>query len=121
MGISVPEAASSASKCLHCTAIHWIAKWNVRGMSQGKLDIAKQETIRLEIDWSEKGFFQSEDFTDYYSGHDTRKTNGVAFIVSKKFTRAVEAFSTVSDQIMTIRIHAKPLNITIMNKSIIIF
>lgn len=25
----------------------------------------------------------SEDFTVYYSGHDTKKTNGVAFIVRK--------------------------------------
>lgn len=43
------HAASDERKGLHCTETHLIAMWNVRGMSQGKLDIVKQEMVQLEI------------------------------------------------------------------------
>lgn len=57
------------------------------------------------------GFFQSENFSVYYSGDVAKKIIGAAFIVNKKLVRAMEN-SSVSDRI--IRIHAKALSITVI-------
>uniref|UniRef100_W5MT28 Reverse transcriptase domain-containing protein n=1 Tax=Lepisosteus oculatus TaxID=7918 RepID=W5MT28_LEPOC len=63
---------------------HKISTWNVRGMSQGKLDIIKREMIRLNIDllgiselhWKDNSHFQL-DVSVYYSGHqDTFRIRG---------------------------------------------
>ena len=78
--------------------------------------------VRLKIDllgiselhWTGNGYFQSKEFIIYYSGHDNTHRNGVAFIASKQMAQAVEGFSTVNDRIMTIRIRAKPINITVV-------
>ncbi|XP_051513504.1 craniofacial development protein 2-like [Myxocyprinus asiaticus] len=102
--------------------MHKITTWNVRGMSQGKLDIIKREMTRLNIDllgiselhWKDNGHFQSDDFSVYYSGHQELRTNGVAFIAHKNITHAVESYTTISDRIMAICIRGKPLNITVL-------
>ena len=65
--------------------------WNVRSMSQGKLDVVKQEMARLNIDilriselkWIEMGEFNSEDHCIYYCGQESLRRNGVAIIVNK--------------------------------------
>ena len=49
---------------------------NVRSMSQGKLDVAKQEMARMntdileinELKWTRMGKFNSDDHYIYYSG-----------------------------------------------------
>ncbi|RWS06003.1 endonuclease-reverse transcriptase-like protein [Dinothrombium tinctorium] len=121
-GTPVADVAIDESKGLRYLRTHRIATWNVRGMSQGKLDIIKREMDRLkigllgisELHWTDNGYFQSDDFTVYYSGHDNIKRNGVAFIACKRVTRAIESYSTISDRIISIRIRAKPLFITIL-------
>lgn len=101
---------------------YWIAMWNVWGMSQSKLDIIKWEMARLKIDllsinkldWINNSYFQSEEFTIYYSEHDIRKINVMSFIISKKYAQEVESFSIVNDCIRTTGISSKPLKITIL-------
>lgn len=96
--------------------------WNVRSMCLGKLEVIKREMLRLHIDilgvseinWIGNGFFYSDDFTVFYSGNDTIRRKGVAFIASKKIARCVESFRNISDRIITIRISGKPRNTTIM-------
>ena len=51
---------------------HSIGTWNVRSMNQGKLDVVKQEMIRVNIDilgisklkWTEMGEFNSDDHSN---------------------------------------------------------
>ena len=61
-------------------------------MNQGKLDVAKQEIARVNVDilgiskpkWTRMGEFNSDDHYIYYCGQESLKRNGVAFIVNKR-------------------------------------
>ena len=69
-----------------------IKTWNVRSINQGKLDIVKQETTRLNIDilgfselkWTGVGEFNSDDHYIYYCEQESLRRNGVAIIVNKR-------------------------------------
>ena len=55
-----------------------IGNWNVRSMSQGKLEMVKQEMTRVNIDilgirelkWTGTGEFNSDDHYIYYPRHE---------------------------------------------------
>ena len=61
-------------------------------MNQGKLEVVKQEMVRVNIDilgtselkWSGKGEFNSDDRYSYYCGQESLRRNGVALIVNKR-------------------------------------
>ena len=69
-----------------------IGNWNVRSMNQGKLEVVKQETARVNIDilgiselkWMGMGEFNSHDHYIYYCGQESLRRNGIAFIVIKR-------------------------------------
>ena len=60
-------------------------------MNQGKLEVAKQEMARVNVDilgirelkWTGMGEFNSGDHYTYYCGQEYLRRNGVALIVSK--------------------------------------
>ena len=57
-------------------------------MNQGKLEVVKQETARVNVDilgisklkWTEIGEFNSDDHYIYYCGQESLSRNGVAII-----------------------------------------
>ena len=61
-------------------------------MSQGKLEVVKQEMVRVNIDilaiselkWTEKGKFNSDGHYIYYCGQISLRRNGVALIANKE-------------------------------------
>ena len=61
-------------------------------MNQGKLEVVKQETARLninnlgisEVKWTGMGEFNSVDHCIYYCGQVSLSRNGVALIVNKR-------------------------------------
>ena len=61
-------------------------------MNQGKLEVVKQETARVNIDilgiselrWTGMGEFNSEDHYIYYCGQESLGRNGVAIMVQQK-------------------------------------
>ena len=61
-------------------------------MNQGKLEVVKQETTRVNIDilgiselrWTGMGEFNSDDQCIYYCGQESLRKNGVAIIVNKR-------------------------------------
>ena len=61
-------------------------------MNQGKLEVVKQETARVninilgirELKWTGMGEFNSDDRYMYYCGQESLRRNGVAIIVNKK-------------------------------------
>ncbi|XP_051780739.1 LOW QUALITY PROTEIN: craniofacial development protein 2-like [Erpetoichthys calabaricus] len=116
------NAASGEQNSLSFKKTLKIATWNLRSMNQGKSDIVKKEMDRLQIDilgvtelrWTGSSHFQSDDFTVYYSGHDNIRKNGVAFIAQKNTVLAVESYKITSERIMSICLHGKPMNITIL-------
>ena len=60
---------SGESKVQCCEEQYCIGTWNVRSMNQGKLDVVKEEMIRVNIDilgiselkWMGMGEFNSDD------------------------------------------------------------
>ena len=61
-------------------------------MNQGKLQVIKQETARVNMDnlgirelkWTGMGEFNSDDHYIYYCGQKSLRRNGVAIIVKKR-------------------------------------
>ena len=59
-------------------------------MNQGKLEVAKQEMARVNInilgvgEWTGMGEFNSDDHYIYYCGQESLRRNGVAIIVNKR-------------------------------------
>ena len=61
-------------------------------MNQGKLEVVKQEMIRVHIyilgisklRWTGMGEFNSDDHWIYYCGQESLRRNGVAIMVNKR-------------------------------------
>ena len=66
-------------------------------MNQGKLEVVKQETARVNIDslriselkWTGMGGFNPDDHYIYYCGQESLGRNGVAIMVNKRVQNAV--------------------------------
>jgi len=66
-------------------------------VNQGKLEVTKQETARVNVDilgiselkWTGMGEFNSDDHYIYYCGQESLRRNGVALIVNKRVRNAV--------------------------------
>ena len=60
-------------------------------MNHGKLEVAKQEMTRENVDilgirkvkWTGMGEFNSDDHYIYYCGQESHRSNGVAIVVNK--------------------------------------
>ena len=69
-----------------------IGTWNIRSVNQGKLEVAKQEMAKVNIDilgireikWTGIGEFNSDDHYIYYCGQESPRRNGVAIMVNKR-------------------------------------
>ena len=65
---------------------------DVRSISQGKLEVVKQEMARVnvnflgirELKWTGMGEFNSDDYYIYYCGQESLRRNGQAIIVNKR-------------------------------------
>ena len=85
------------SKVWCCKEQYCIGTWNVRSMNQCKLDVAKQEMARVninilgisEIRWTGMGEFNSDDRYIYYCGQKSLWRNGIALIVNKRVQNSV--------------------------------
>ena len=66
--------------------------WNVRSMSQGKLEVVKQEMARVntdilgisELKWTGMGEFNLDDHYIYNCGQESLRRNGIAIMVNKR-------------------------------------
>ena len=84
----VVDVTGDGSKVQFCKEQYCIGTWNVRSMSQGKLEVVKQEMTRVNIDilgiseprWTGMGEFKSDDHYIYYCGQESLRRNGVALI-----------------------------------------
>ena len=80
--------------------------WNVRSTNQSKLDVVKQEMVRVNIDIlgiSElkrmgMGEFNSDDHYIYYCGLEYHRRNGVVIIVNKRIQNAVLGCNLKNDR-----------------------
>ena len=94
-------------------------------MNQGKLEVVKQEMVRVNFDilgiselkWTGMGEFNSDDHYIYiYScGQESLRRNGVAIMVNKRVQNAVLGCNLKNDRMISVRFQGKPFNITVMN------
>ena len=79
----VVDVTGDRSKFQWCKEQYCIRTWNVRPMNQGKLDVVKQETARVnvnilgisELKWTGMGEFNSDDHHIYYCGPESLRRN----------------------------------------------
>ena len=91
-------------------------------MNQGKLELAKPEMARVNVDilgiselkWTGMGEFNSDDHYIYYCRQDTLRRNGVAIMVNKRVRNAVLGCNLKNDRIISVRLQGKPFNITVI-------
>ena len=121
-GPPVADVALREKKIRSCKDNLIIGTWNVRSMSQGKLEIVKKEMDRLKINileiselkWTGLGYFKSDDYTIYYSGHEKQRKNGVALIIQKDTAKTVISYNVVNDRLISVRLRGAPFNMTII-------
>ena len=66
-------------------------------MNQGKLEVVKQEIVRVNVDilgiselkWTRMCEFNSDDHYIYYCGQQSLRRNGLAFILNRRVQNAV--------------------------------
>ena len=88
----VVDVTGDGSKVRCCQEQLCIGTWNVRSLNQGKLEMVKQETARVNIDilgfselkWIAMGEFNPDDHYIYYCGQESLRRNGVALRVNKR-------------------------------------
>ena len=85
------DVSGDESKIQCCKEQYCIGTWNARSVNQGKLDMVKQEMVRINIDilgiselkWTGMGEFNTGDHDIYYCRQESLRRNGVALIINK--------------------------------------
>ena len=75
----VVDVTGDGSKVRCCKEQYRIGTWNVRSMNQGKLEVVKQETARVNVDilgiseqkQTKMGELNSDDHYIYYCGQES--------------------------------------------------
>ena len=89
-------------------------------MNQGKLEVVKQEIVRVNIDilgiselkWTRMCEFNSDDHYIYYCGQQSLRRNGLAFILNRRVQNAVLVCNLKNDRMISVHLQGKPFNIT---------
>ena len=84
------DVTGDGSKIRCCEEQYWIGTWKFRPMNQGKLEVVKQETARVNIDilgvsnlkCTGMGEFNSDDHYIYCCGQESLRRNALAIIVN---------------------------------------
>ena len=84
----VVDVTGDRSKVQSGKEQYCIGTWNVRSMNQGKLEVVKQKTARVNINilgiselrWTGMGEFNSDYHNICYCGQESLRRNGVAII-----------------------------------------
>ena len=92
-------------------------------MNQGKLEVVKQETARVnkdilrisELKWTGMGEFNSNDHYVYYCEQESlRRRNEVALIVNKRVQNAVLGCILKNNRMISVCFQGKPFNIMVI-------
>ena len=91
-------------------------------MNQHKLEVVKQEMVRVNVDilgiselrWIGMGEFNSDDHYIYYCGQESLRRNGAAIIVNKRVRNAALGCNLKNDRIISVHSQGKPFNIMVI-------
>ena len=118
----VVAVTGDRSKVRCCKEQYCIGTWNVRSMNQGKLEVAKQEMARVNINilgisklkWTGIGEFNSDDHYIYYCGQESLRRNGVAIMVNKRVQNAVLGCNLKNDRTISLCFQGKQFSIAVI-------
>ena len=104
------DVTGDRGKVRCCKEQYCIGTWNVRSMTQGKLEVVKLEMTRVNIDmlgisklkWTGMGEFNSDDHYIYYCGQESLRRNGIAIVVNKRVRNAVLGCNLKSDRMISV-------------------
>ena len=90
-------------------------------MNQGKLEVIKQEMVKVntdilgisELKWTRMGEFNSDDHYIYYCGQEFLCRNGVALIINKSL-KCSNGCNLKNDRMISVCFQGKPFNITVI-------
>ena len=91
-------------------------------MNQGKLEVLKQETERVNVDilgiselkWRGMGEFNSKDHYIYYCGQESLRRNGVAIMVNKSVQNVLLGCNLKNNRMISVHFQGKPFNIMVI-------
>ena len=91
-------------------------------MNQGKLEVVKQETARVNVDilgisklkWTGMGEFNSDDHYIYYCRQESLRRNGVAIMVNKRIQNAVLGCNLKNNRMISVHFQGKTFSITVI-------
>ena len=91
-------------------------------MNQGKLEVVKQEMVRVNVDIlgiselkrTGMGEFNSDDHYIYYCGQEALRRNGVDIMVNKRVQNAVLGCNPKNDRMISVRFQGKLFNIMVI-------
>ena len=91
-------------------------------MNQGKLEVVKQEMVRVNVDileiselkWTGMGEFNSDDHYIYYCRQESLRRNGVAIKVNKRVRNAVLRCNLKNGRMISVHFQGKPFSITVI-------
>ena len=117
----VVDVTGDRSKVQCCKEQYCIGTWNVRSMDQGKLEVVKQEILRVNVDilgiselkWTGMGEFNSDDHYICYSGQESLRRNGVAIMFNRVWN-AVLGCNLKNDRMISVRFQGKPSSIIVI-------
>ena len=80
----IVDVTVDGSKVQCCKEKYCIGTWNVMSMNQGKLEVVKQEMVKVNIDtfgirelkWAGMSEFNSGDYYIHYCGQESLRRNG---------------------------------------------
>ena len=118
----VVAMTGNRSKVRCCKEQYCIGTWNVRFMSQGKLEVVKQEMARVNVDtlgiselrWTGMGEFNSDDHYIYNCGQESLRRNGVAIMVIKRVQNAILACNLKNNRMISVLCQGKQFNVTVI-------
>ena len=118
----VVDVTGDRRKVRCCNEKYCIGTWNVRSMTQGKLEVVKQEMTRVNIDilgiselkWTGMGEFNSDDHCIYHCGQESLRRNGVAHESAKESKMQYLDVISKTDRMISVRFQGKSFTITVI-------
>ena len=100
------------------------ATWNIRGANTANLQVIANEMARLNIKilgiaehWmlGQGRFTMQKGNVMLYAGKESGpRREGVGFILDKEATKSIIGYNPMSSRVITIRLKARPINLTII-------
>ena len=118
-----PRADEDSGKIKVTSALNF-GQWNPQTMRKlGKLEMVEKEMADHDLGclglsetrWTGKGHFVTDlGSTVIYSGLEDKKASGVAVMLDRMRAKSLLGYNPISDRILTVRLAAKPWNVTII-------